>query len=98
MLYKAFVDSSGSFYLTDVYASEVSRLGEVNVADPLPVMSLHCKEGRRPALFLRFRSVWIVMPSVGERHLPFGKNVPHFLNGSVFKMARAMFIMLRFVW
>ncbi|GFG39878.1 hypothetical protein Cfor_03863, partial [Coptotermes formosanus] len=45
----------GSFYLTDVYASEVSRLGEVCVADPLPVMSLHCKEGRRPAVFLRFR-------------------------------------------
>ncbi|PNF19055.1 Diacylglycerol kinase theta, partial [Cryptotermes secundus] len=45
----------GSFYLTDVYASEVSRLGEVNVVDPLPVMSLHCKEGRRPAVFLRFR-------------------------------------------
>jgi diacylglycerol kinase (ATP) len=45
----------GSFYLTDIYATEVSRLGEVCVADPLPVMSLHCKEGRRPAVFLRFR-------------------------------------------
>lgn len=60
VLYKAFVNSAGFFYLTDVYASEVSRLGEVNVADPLPVMSLHCKEGRRPAVFLRFRSVWML--------------------------------------
>jgi len=50
--------SAGSFYLTDVYASEASRLGEVCVADPLPLMSLHCKEGRRPAVFLRFRSAW----------------------------------------
>jgi len=50
--------SAGSFYLTDVYASEVSRLGEVYVADPLPIMNLHCKEGRRPAVFLRFRSAW----------------------------------------
>jgi hypothetical protein len=57
--YESFIDYAGSFYLTDVYASEVSRLGEVCVADPLPVMSLHCKEGRRPAVFLRFRSAWI---------------------------------------
>lgn len=55
-----FMGSAEFFYLTDVYASEVSRLGEVSIADPLPVMSLHCKEGRRPAVFLRFRSVWIM--------------------------------------
>ncbi|XP_069692506.1 diacylglycerol kinase theta isoform X5 [Periplaneta americana] len=45
----------GTFYLTDVYASEDPRLAEVRLSDPLPVMNLHRKEGKRPAVFLRFR-------------------------------------------
>jgi hypothetical protein len=81
MLYEAFADSAGSFYLTDVYASEVSRLGEVNVADPLPVMSLHCKEGRRPAVFLRFRSVWIVRDGLARFHW-LVKGICHFVSMS----------------
>ncbi|KAJ9586547.1 hypothetical protein L9F63_028409, partial [Diploptera punctata] len=45
----------GNFYLTDIYASEDTRLAEVRLTDPLPVMNLHRKEGKRPAVFLRFR-------------------------------------------
>lgn len=82
MQYKVFVDSAGSFYLTDVYASEVSRLGEVNVVDPLPVMSLHCKEGRRPAVFLRFRLVWTLGHCLTCSHL-LVKGTYHFVNISL---------------
>lgn len=46
---------AGNFYLTDIYASDESRLADMPLADPLPVISLHRKEGKRPAVFLRFR-------------------------------------------
>lgn len=39
-----------SFHLTDLYAPEEMRL-----QDPTPVLSLHRKEGKRPAVFLRFK-------------------------------------------
>ncbi|XP_017770356.1 PREDICTED: diacylglycerol kinase theta isoform X2 [Nicrophorus vespilloides] len=39
-----------SFHLTDMYAPEETRL-----QDPTPVLNLHRKEGKRPAVFLRFR-------------------------------------------
>ncbi|XP_075238198.1 diacylglycerol kinase theta [Lycorma delicatula] len=39
-----------NFYLTDLYAPEETRL-----CDPCPVMNLHRKEGKRPAVFLRFK-------------------------------------------
>nr|CAD7198846.1 unnamed protein product [Timema douglasi] len=45
----------GNFYLTDLYASEESRFSESRLADPLPVLNLHRKEGKRPAVFLRFK-------------------------------------------
>ncbi|KAK7867599.1 hypothetical protein R5R35_005292 [Gryllus longicercus] len=45
----------GNFYLTDVYAAEDTRLPEARLEDPLPVLNLHRKEGKRPAVFLRFR-------------------------------------------
>ncbi|KAJ8932284.1 hypothetical protein NQ314_014776 [Rhamnusium bicolor] len=39
-----------SFHLTDLYSSE-----EAVLQDPTPVLSLHRKEGKRPAVFLRFK-------------------------------------------
>ncbi|XP_044258463.1 diacylglycerol kinase theta isoform X8 [Tribolium madens] len=39
-----------SFHLTDLYSPE-----EAVLQDPTPVMSLHRKEGKRPAVFLRFK-------------------------------------------
>ncbi|XP_018899606.2 diacylglycerol kinase theta isoform X1 [Bemisia tabaci] len=39
-----------NFYLTDLYAPE-----EIALCDPSPVMNLHRKEGKRPAVFLRFK-------------------------------------------
>ncbi|XP_066993372.2 diacylglycerol kinase theta isoform X6 [Anabrus simplex] len=44
-----------NFYLTDLYASEESRPADTKLVDPLPVMNLHRKEGKRPAVFLRFK-------------------------------------------
>ncbi|XP_050312450.1 diacylglycerol kinase theta isoform X2 [Anthonomus grandis grandis] len=38
------------FYLTDLYSPE-----EEVLHDPAPVLALHRKEGKRPAVFLRFR-------------------------------------------
>ncbi|KAK4881601.1 hypothetical protein RN001_004920 [Aquatica leii] len=39
-----------SFYLTDLYSSD-----EVQLQDPTPILNLHRKEGKRPAVFLRFK-------------------------------------------
>ncbi|CAH1101865.1 unnamed protein product, partial [Psylliodes chrysocephalus] len=39
-----------SFHLTDLYSSD-----EAVMQDPAPVLSLHRKEGKRPAVFLRFK-------------------------------------------
>ncbi|KYB29049.1 Diacylglycerol kinase theta-like Protein [Tribolium castaneum] len=39
-----------SFHLTDLYSPE-----EAVLQDPTPVMNLHRKEGKRPAVFLRFK-------------------------------------------
>lgn len=38
------------FYLTDLYSQDEDVL-----QDPNPVLSLHRKEGKRPAVFLRFK-------------------------------------------
>lgn len=40
------------FYVTDLYAPGGE---EVRCQDPQPVMSLHRIEGKRPAIYLRFR-------------------------------------------
>ncbi|XP_043497856.1 diacylglycerol kinase theta-like isoform X4 [Polistes fuscatus] len=40
----------GYFYLTDLYATEESEL-----SDPTPILNLNRKEGKRPAVFLRFK-------------------------------------------
>ncbi|XP_025989966.1 diacylglycerol kinase theta isoform X7 [Solenopsis invicta] len=39
-----------NFYLTDLYAAE-----ETELCDPTPVLNLNRKEGKRPAVFLRFK-------------------------------------------
>ncbi|XP_006562734.1 diacylglycerol kinase theta isoform X4 [Apis mellifera] len=39
-----------NFYLTDVYATD-----ETELCDPNPVLNLNRKEGKRPAVFLRFK-------------------------------------------
>lgn len=39
-----------SFHLTDLYSSD-----ETVLQDPTPVQNLHRKEGKRPAVFLRFK-------------------------------------------
>lgn len=39
-----------SFHLTDLYSPD-----EAVLQDPAPVLNLHRKEGKRPAVFLRFR-------------------------------------------
>ncbi|KAF2901044.1 hypothetical protein ILUMI_05100 [Ignelater luminosus] len=39
-----------SFYLTDLYSPD-----EAPLQDPTPVLNLHRKEGKRPAVFLRFK-------------------------------------------
>ncbi|XP_026672090.1 diacylglycerol kinase theta isoform X6 [Ceratina calcarata] len=39
-----------NFYLTDSYASD-----EMELCDPTPVLNLNRKEGKRPAVFLRFK-------------------------------------------
>ncbi|XP_076629706.1 diacylglycerol kinase theta isoform X1 [Colletes latitarsis] len=39
-----------NFYLTDLYAME-----ETELCDPTPVLNLNRKEGKRPAVFLRFK-------------------------------------------
>ncbi|XP_011648138.1 diacylglycerol kinase theta isoform X8 [Pogonomyrmex barbatus] len=39
-----------NFYLTDLYAAE-----ETELCDPTPVLNLTRKEGKRPAVFLRFK-------------------------------------------
>ncbi|XP_012528051.1 diacylglycerol kinase theta isoform X8 [Monomorium pharaonis] len=39
-----------TFYLTDLYAAE-----ETELCDPTPVLNLTRKEGKRPAVFLRFK-------------------------------------------
>lgn len=41
-----------AFYLTDLYAPGNE---EVRLQDPLPVINLHRIEGKRPAIYLRFR-------------------------------------------
>lgn len=41
---------AGAFYVTDLYAPE-----ETELQDSYPIMNLHRKEGKRPAIFLRFR-------------------------------------------
>ncbi|KAF7407151.1 hypothetical protein HZH66_001688 [Vespula vulgaris] len=41
---------SSNFYLTDLYATE-----ETELCDPTPVLNLNRKEGKRPAVFLRFK-------------------------------------------
>ncbi|XP_032687986.1 diacylglycerol kinase theta isoform X6 [Odontomachus brunneus] len=40
-----------NFYLTDLYATE-----ETELCDPTPVLNLNRKEGKRPAVFLRFKN------------------------------------------
>lgn len=40
------------FYLTDLYATNGD---EIQIQDPAPVLNLHKIEGKRPAIFLRFR-------------------------------------------
>nr|XP_012235773.1 PREDICTED: diacylglycerol kinase theta isoform X4 [Linepithema humile] len=39
------------FYLTDLYASD-----ETELCDPTPILNLNRKEGKRPAVFLRFKN------------------------------------------
>ncbi|XP_017796275.1 PREDICTED: diacylglycerol kinase theta [Habropoda laboriosa] len=39
-----------NFYLTDLYATE-----ETELCDPTPILNLNRKEGKRPAVFLRFK-------------------------------------------
>ncbi|XP_076766755.1 diacylglycerol kinase theta isoform X6 [Xylocopa sonorina] len=39
-----------NFYLTDLYATD-----ETELCDPTPVLNLNRKEGKRPAVFLRFK-------------------------------------------
>ncbi|KAF3423939.1 hypothetical protein E2986_11886 [Frieseomelitta varia] len=39
-----------NFYLTDLYATD-----EIELCDPTPVLNLNRKEGKRPAVFLRFK-------------------------------------------
>ncbi|KAF5277357.1 hypothetical protein FQA39_LY06170 [Lamprigera yunnana] len=39
-----------SFYLTDLYSPD-----EAQLQDPAPILNLHRKEGKRPAVFLRFK-------------------------------------------
>lgn len=46
----SFRENSGKFYLTDLYAAE-----ETELCDPTPVLNLNRKEGKRPAVFLRFK-------------------------------------------
>lgn len=46
----AFLFVSEHFYLTDIYSPDESVLN-----DPCPVPSLHRREGKRPAVFLRFK-------------------------------------------
>lgn len=41
---------SGNFYITDLYAAD-----ETELRDPSPIMNLHRKEGKRRAIFLRYR-------------------------------------------
>ncbi|XP_031848599.1 diacylglycerol kinase theta isoform X5 [Nomia melanderi] len=43
---------SDNFYLTDLYASD-----ETELCDPTPVPNLNRKEGKRPAVFLRFKDL-----------------------------------------
>lgn len=43
-------------YLTDAYSAE-----EVELEDPLPVTKLTKKDGKRPAVFLRYRCVCAAM-------------------------------------
>ncbi|CAD1473799.1 unnamed protein product, partial [Heterotrigona itama] len=45
-----FCFNSGNFYLTDLYATD-----EIELCDPTPVLNLNRKEGKRPAVFLRFK-------------------------------------------
>ena len=45
-----FFPATAAYYLTDVYSEDEARL-----TDPSPVMSLFRKEGRRPAVYLRFK-------------------------------------------
>ncbi|KMQ91020.1 diacylglycerol kinase theta [Lasius niger] len=40
-----------NFYLTDLYAAE-----EIELCDPTPVLNLNRQEGKRPAVFLRFKN------------------------------------------
>ncbi|XP_025263318.1 diacylglycerol kinase theta isoform X7 [Camponotus floridanus] len=40
-----------NFYLTDLYAAE-----ETELYDPMPVLNLNRQEGKRPAVFLRFKN------------------------------------------
>ncbi|XP_072765848.1 diacylglycerol kinase theta isoform X5 [Anoplolepis gracilipes] len=40
-----------NFYLTDLYAAE-----ETELCDPTPVLNLNRQEGKRPAVFLRFKN------------------------------------------
>ncbi|KAG7213122.1 hypothetical protein KM043_002441 [Ampulex compressa] len=39
-----------NFYLTDLYATD-----EIELCDPTPILNLNRKEGKRPAVFLRFK-------------------------------------------
>ncbi|XP_015589973.1 diacylglycerol kinase theta isoform X2 [Cephus cinctus] len=39
-----------NFYLTDLYATDETQLN-----DPTPILNLHREEGKRPAVFLRFK-------------------------------------------
>lgn len=43
-------ENTGNFYLTDLYAAD-----ETELCDPTPVLNLNRKEGKRPAVFLRFK-------------------------------------------
>lgn len=40
----------GNFFLTDLYAAD-----EIELCDPTPVLNINRKEGKRPAVFLRFK-------------------------------------------
>ncbi|XP_066584686.1 diacylglycerol kinase theta [Prorops nasuta] len=42
--------NSSNFYLTDLYATI-----ETELCNPSPVLSLTCRDGKRPAVFLRFK-------------------------------------------
>ncbi|XP_017764691.1 PREDICTED: diacylglycerol kinase theta isoform X6 [Eufriesea mexicana] len=52
-----------NFYLTDLYATD-----ETELCDPNPVLNLNRKEGKRPAVFLRFKD-----SESGEVHVYPGK-------------------------